>query len=67
MTSIPSERPPVTLDVLPLSVFDEHEIHSVVEFGSGQTTRLIDQVKKPARITSVTSTAPSGTNCLRHV
>ena len=27
-------------------VFDEHEIRSVVEFGSGQTTRLIDRIKK---------------------
>ena len=27
-------------------VFDEHDIRSVVEFGSGQTTRLIDRIKK---------------------
>jgi len=28
-------------------LFDEYDIRSVVEFGSGQTTRLIDRIKKP--------------------
>jgi len=46
-------------------VFNEHEVNSVVEFGSGQTTLLIDRIKSAGPTTFAMSTGPIGTRFSR--